>query len=112
LVLLFLNGFLQKYFGKKLFMNMMMPIWIPGGENMSFMKKWLKATWKIKYIIKWAYKIAGGNIFLCEYARQYNPSVFLIPTVVDTTLSHFKQRGSKGGKQNCCRLDRHTYNTA
>src|SRR5678810_141470 len=69
------------------------------GEHISFMKKWLKATWKIRYIIKWSYKVAAGNNFLYEYARQYNPSVFLIPTVVDTTQSHFKQRDQKEGSK-------------
>jgi len=74
-------------------------IWIPGGEDISFMKKFLKATWKIRYIIKWSYKVAAGNNFLCEYARQYNPSVFLIPTVVDTTKGHFKQRDQSDGNK-------------
>ena len=65
-------------------------IWIPGGEEMGAAKKWLKATWKIKYIIKWSYKVVGGNEFLCNYARQYNSSVILIPTVVDTDKGHYK----------------------
>ena len=84
---------LAKIFGKKIIHEYDDAIWIPGGEKISFMKKWLKATWKIKHIIKWSYKVAAGNDFLCEYARQYNSSVFLIPTVVDTEQGHFKQRG-------------------
>jgi len=74
-------------------------IWMPGGEEISFRKKWLKATWKIKYIIKWSYKVAAGNKFLCDYARQYSSSVFLIPTVVDTMHGHFKQRDQKHGNK-------------
>lgn len=83
---------LAKVFGKKIIHEYDDAIWIPGGEAISAKKKFLKATWKIKYIIKWSYKIAGGNEFLCNYARQYNSSVFLIPTVVDTKQGHFKQK--------------------
>ena len=90
---------LAKIFRKKIIHEYDDAIWIPGGEDISFIKKWLKATWKIKYIIKWSYKVAAGNNFLCEYARQYNPSVFLIPTVVDTTKGHFKQRDQREGKK-------------
>ena len=83
---------LSNIFRKKIIFEYDDAIWIPGGEEISFLKKFLKATWKIKYIIKWSYKIAAGNDFLCKYARQYTSSVFLIPTVVDTTEGHYKQR--------------------
>jgi len=90
---------LAKIFRKKIIHEYDDAIWIPGGEEISFMKKWLKATWKIKYIIKWSYKVAAGNNFLCEYARQYNPSVFLIPTVVDTKQGHFRTRNQNEGNK-------------
>lgn len=83
---------LVKVFKKKIIHEYDDAIWLPGGEKISLIKKWIKATWKIKYIIKWAYKVVGGNIFLCDYARQYNSSVFLIPTVVDTEQGHYRQR--------------------
>lgn len=83
---------LAKVFRKRIIHEYDDAIWIPGGEEVSFKKKLLKATWKIKYIIKWSYKVAAGNVFLCDYARQYNSSVFLIPTVVDTEQGHYKQR--------------------
>ena len=90
---------LAKVFRKKIIHEYDDAIWIPGGEAISFRKKWLKATWKIKYIIKWSYKVAGGNDFLCNYARQYNTSVFYIPTVVDTDHGHFKQRNEFEGNR-------------
>lgn len=83
---------LSKIFRKKIIYQYDDAIWIPGGEKISFFKKWLKATWKIKYIIKWSYKVVGGNEFLCNYARQYNNNVILIPTVVDTESGHHKLR--------------------
>ena len=90
---------LAKVFRKKIIYEYDDAIWIPGGEEISFRKKWLKATWKIKYIIKWSYKVAAGNKFLCDYARQYSSSVFLIPTVVDTMRGHFKQRDQNQGNK-------------
>lgn len=74
-------------------------IWIPGGEKISFLKKFLKATWKIKYIIKWSYKVAGGNDFLCDYARPFNKNVVLIPTVVDTEKGHHALRDQFEGER-------------
>jgi glycosyltransferase involved in cell wall biosynthesis len=79
---------LAKVFRKKIIHEYDDAIWIPGGEKMKLIKRWLKATWKVKYIIKWSYKIAGGNDFLCDYARKYNPSVIFIPTIVDTENGH------------------------
>lgn len=90
---------LAKVFKKKIIHEYDDAIWIPGGEKISWIKKWLKATWKIKYIIKWSYKVAAGNNFLCEYARKYSNAVFLIPTVVDTENGHFKQRDQYEGKK-------------
>jgi glycosyltransferase involved in cell wall biosynthesis len=90
---------LAKVFRKKIIHEYDDAIWIPGGEKASWKKKWMKGTWKIKYVIKWSYKIAAGNDFLCSYARQYNSSVFLVPTVVDTAEGHYKQRDQyKGNK--------------
>ena len=95
----FFEWLLTKVLRKKIIYEYDDAIWIPGGEEISFRKKWLKATWKIKYIIKWSYKVAAGNKFLCDYARQYSSSVFLIPTVVDTMHGHFKQRDQKQGNK-------------
>lgn len=88
---------LAKIFRKKIIHEYDDAIWIPGGEKISFLKKWLKATWKVKYIIKWSHKIAAGNEFLCDYARQYNKSVYFIPTVVDTDYGHNKMRNQFAG---------------
>ena len=88
---------LAKVFRKKIIHEYDDAIWIPGGEKISLIKKWVKATWKIKYIIKWSYKVAAGNNFLCEYARPYNSSVFMVPTVVDTEHGHYKQRDQHEG---------------
>ena len=83
---------LSKIFRKKIIYDFDDAIWLPGGEKVSWGKKWLKATWKIKYIIKWAYKISAGNEFLAAFARQNNSSVVIVPTVVDTQHGHYLQK--------------------
>jgi len=90
---------LSKIFRKKIIYDFDDAIWLPGGEKISWLKKLLKATWKIKYIIKWAYKVSAGNNFLGDYARQYNSSVFLVPTVVDTKYGHNRQRDQLEGSR-------------
>jgi glycosyltransferase involved in cell wall biosynthesis len=90
---------LANVFKKKIIYEFDDAIWLPGGEDISKPKKWLKATWKVKYIIKWAYKVVGGNEFLCRYARQYNDVVFCIPTVVDTEKGHCKLKDQFDNKR-------------
>jgi glycosyltransferase involved in cell wall biosynthesis len=90
---------LAKVLRKKIIYDFDDAIWLPGGEKTTWLKRWLKATWKIKYIIKWSYKISAGNAFLSDYARQYNSSVFLMPTVVDTKQGHSKQRDQFEGNK-------------
>lgn len=76
---------LTKIFRKKIIFDFDDAIWIPGGEKTSWIKRLTKATWKIKHIIRWSYKVSVGNEFLAKYARQYNQKVFLLPTVIDTS---------------------------
>lgn len=54
--------------------------------NASFHR--LKAYWKVKYCIKWAYHVTPGNEFLANYARNYNKNVTIIPTTIDTVNHH------------------------
>jgi glycosyltransferase involved in cell wall biosynthesis len=61
-------------------------IWIP--DSKSSLLNWVKAFWKIRYLCKWAFKVAGGNEFLCNYASQFNQQVVLLPTSVDIINHH------------------------
>jgi len=83
---------LVKVFRKKIIYDFDDAIWIPGGEEASRGKKFLKATWKVKHIIRWSYKVSCGNEFLCAYARMYNKNVVLIPTVIDTNKNKNNQK--------------------
>jgi len=90
---------LAKILRKKIIYDFDDAIWIPGGEKASRRKKFFKATWKIKYIIQWAYKVSCGNEFLYKFAIQYNQNVILLPTVFDTERSKQKQRSQVDEKK-------------
>ena len=81
----FFEWLLAKIFRRRIIFDFDDAIWIPGGEKISWIKRLTKATWKIKHIIRWSYKVSVGNNFLANYARQYNPNVILLPTVIDTS---------------------------
>ena len=77
-----------RVFRKKIIYDFDDAIWIPnvGAENR--FAHWVKAFWKVKYICRWSYKVAGGNEFLCKYAQNYNNKVLLLPTSVDVEGQH------------------------
>ena len=77
---------LSKIFRKKIIYDFDDAIWIP--DSPGKLLNWLKAFWKIKWICKWSFKVAGGNEYLCNYAGRYNSNVVLIPTCVDTQYQH------------------------
>jgi glycosyltransferase involved in cell wall biosynthesis len=78
----------SKILGKKLIYDFDDAIWIPNTSSENSFVNWLKAFWKVKFIFKWAYKVAGGNGYLCNYARNYNGNVVLMPTCVDIERQH------------------------
>ena len=79
---------LAKLFRKKIIYDFDDAIWIPNISGENKLVNWFKAFWKIKYLCKWAFKVAAGNDYLCDYARQYNKKVYLLPTCVDTERLH------------------------
>jgi glycosyltransferase involved in cell wall biosynthesis len=63
-------------------------IWIPNYSESNARFHRLKAYWKVKYCMKWAGKVSAGNIFLADYANQFNQNVYIIPTTIDTQNYH------------------------
>jgi glycosyltransferase involved in cell wall biosynthesis len=80
--------FLAKVMRKKIIYDFDDAIWIPNTSNENKLVNWVKAFWKIKHICRWAYKVAGGNEYLCRYAARYNKNIVLLPTCVDTERRH------------------------
>jgi glycosyltransferase involved in cell wall biosynthesis len=86
-----------KVFRKKIIYDFDDAIWIPNTSKENRLAAWVKAFWKVKYICSWAYKVAGGNGYLCAFARNYNADVLLLPTAVDVVERYNKTRDHKKG---------------
>lgn len=86
----FFEWIISKVLRKKIIYDFDDAIWIPNTSAENKIVDWVKAFWKVKYICKWAYKVAGGNAYLCNYAGQYNSNVVFLPTCVDTEKQHNK----------------------
>jgi glycosyltransferase involved in cell wall biosynthesis len=63
-------------------------IWLPNYSetNASFHR--VKAYWKVKYCMKWAWKVTAGNDYLATFAHKYNSDVQVIPTTIDELGHH------------------------
>jgi glycosyltransferase involved in cell wall biosynthesis len=79
---------IAKLWRKKIIYDFDDAIWIPNTSKENKLAGWLKCFWKVRLICKWSYKIAGGNDYLCRYAKQFNRNVVLIPTCVDMERQH------------------------
>ena len=90
---------LAKLFRKKIIYDFDDAIWIPGGERYTWRKRFFKSTWKVKYIIRWAYRVSCGNEFLYRYAINFNQNVVILPTVFDTERSRLKHKNAKEGER-------------
>ena len=82
----FFEWYISRIKRKKIIFDFDDAIWIPALESPFI--NWLKASWKIKHICRWSYKITAGNQYLANYARQYNSNVVVMPTCVDTEYIH------------------------
>jgi glycosyltransferase involved in cell wall biosynthesis len=77
-----------KIFRKKMIFDFDDAIWVPQVSDNNKLKRFIKCSWKVKYICKWSYKVSVGNMFLHDYAIRYNKNVVLNPTCVDTEYHH------------------------
>lgn len=79
---------LAKLLRKRIIYDFDDAIWLPNTSEENKIVASLKAFWKVKYICKWSYRIAAGNQYLHDYARQFNDQVVIIPTCVDVVREH------------------------
>ncbi|MEZ5034140.1 MAG: glycosyltransferase family 4 protein [Chitinophagaceae bacterium] len=89
---------IAKVFRKKIIYDFDDAIWIPNTGKENKLASWFKASWKVKYICRWAYKVVGGNDYLCAYARKYNRQVVKIPTCVDMDNQHNRLKNQQTDK--------------
>lgn len=79
---------LAKVFRKKYIYDFDDAIWIPNYSAANAKFQQLKCYWKIPYLIKWADRVQGGNDYLVNYAKQFNPNCVVVPTTIDTVQLH------------------------
>jgi glycosyltransferase involved in cell wall biosynthesis len=79
---------IAKVLKKKIIYDFDDAIWLPNYSENNKLFNRLKAYWKVKYCMKWAWKISAGNDYLANYALKYNSSVVVLPTTIDTENHH------------------------
>lgn len=79
---------IAKVFRKKIIYDFDDAIWVSTFSTANPLARYIKCSWKVRYICKWSYIVSVGNHFLADYARLYCKDVKIIPTVVNTVTKH------------------------
>jgi glycosyltransferase involved in cell wall biosynthesis len=79
---------ITKLFRKRVIYDFDDAIWLSNTSEVNRWVAWIKWHGKVAHICRWAHKVSVGNRYLFEYARQYNKSIVLNPTTVDTEALH------------------------
>jgi glycosyltransferase involved in cell wall biosynthesis len=79
---------IARLYRKKIIYDFDDAIWIPFSSQYNKMPIWLRWFQKAGAICKWSYKVSTGNEYLAAFARKYNKNVVVVPTVVNTDLTH------------------------
>ncbi|WP_035564282.1 glycosyltransferase family 4 protein [Hymenobacter sp. IS2118] len=83
---------LAKVLRKRIIYDFDDAIWIPNISEANRVAAGLKYHHKVASICRWAYRNSCGNEYLAAYARQYNSSVVIMPTTIDTEHHHNQVR--------------------
>jgi len=84
----FVEFCITQIFRKKVIFDFDDAIWLPNTSAQNRWVAWLKWHQKTAYICQKAYKVSCGNVFLSNFAQQYNSNVILNPTTIDTENHH------------------------
>ena len=76
---------IAKILKKKIIYDFDDAIWLSNTSLQNSLAKGLKFHGKVRHICRWAWKVSCGNLFLADFARQYNPNVCIMPTTIDTS---------------------------
>lgn len=79
---------LARVFRKKIIYDFDDAIWLTDNQNESRFERWWRWRKKVGQICRWSHRISCGNNYLAEYARQFNASVVVNPTTIDTENLH------------------------
>jgi len=93
---------IARFFRKRMIYDFDDAIWIPSTSSANHFINRLRASWKVKYICKWAYKVTVGNNYLQDYAKTFNQNSIRIPTCVNLengfqNIKHHKEQNLSVG---------------
>ncbi len=63
-------------------------IWVTDKEKEHTFEKIRKWRSKVKLICRWSYKVSVANEYLSDFAGQFNHSITILPTTIDTERLH------------------------
>jgi glycosyltransferase involved in cell wall biosynthesis len=86
----FIEWVITKILRKKVIYDFDDAIWKTDAEDRGALVNLIKNPGKINSLIRWSYKISGGNEYLCSHAKKYNRNVICNPTTIDTEKLHNK----------------------
>ena len=79
---------LCRVFRKKIIYDFDDAIWLPNTSEENWMVSSFKCHSKVKSICRWSYKVSCGNSYLATFAKQFNASVIINPSTIDTQKLH------------------------
>src|SRR5258706_1512975 len=83
-----IEWFLFRVFRKKIIYDFDDAIWLPNTSEENRIVSSFKCHSKVKSICKWSYKVSCGNSYLAAFAKQFNASVIVNPSTIDTQKLH------------------------
>jgi len=75
--------FISRVLRRKIIYDFDDAIWLTDKQNESKIEKVIRWRNKVSSICRWSHKISCGNLYLAEYARQFNSNVIVNPTTID-----------------------------
>ncbi len=81
-----------KVLKKKIIFDFDDAIWLKNTSDQNKITEGLKWSQKFNSICKWSYKIAAGNAYLAQKAKEFNNQVILLPTVVNTEKTYIPKK--------------------
>ena len=79
---------ITQVFRKKIIYDFDDAIWLPNTSEENKIISWLKWHGKVKAICRWSYRVSCGNDYLASFAKEFNKSVVINPTTIDTEILH------------------------
>ena len=87
-----LEWLIAKVLSRKIIYDFDDAIWLANTSEANKIAASVKWHHKVADICRWAYKNSCGNIYLADYARQFNLNSVVNPTTIDTVYLHNQVR--------------------